>query len=55
MEEMLQAKPPTTIELYTIKKHIAEIPHLQDKSVIKLSKKDFDSIEQTGWTNMVRG
>lgn len=38
MRETWWAKPPTTIDMYTIKKHLENEPEFMGKSVTKMSK-----------------
>jgi len=41
MREMLCFKPRTTIEMFTLKKHIQHIPNMKNKSITSLSKEDY--------------
>ena len=41
MKEMLWEKKPTTIEMYSIKKHMHKIPTLKNKSITTMTKCDY--------------
>ena len=42
MKEMLWLKPKTTIEMYTLKKHIQNIPTFKNKNITGLRREEYD-------------
>ena len=54
MKEMHWSKPPQTIEMYTIKKHMQEIPHLKNKSITNFSKMDYETISKSEWAKTLQ-
>jgi len=54
MKEMLWAAPPSTIELYTIKKQMTKYPQLKHvKNVLDLSYTDKQALPQEEWSQML--
>lgn len=47
MREQLWQKPPATIELYTIKKHLQNIPEFKNTKVTKLHKTEVDNLKES--------
>ena len=54
MQETWWAKPQTTIDMFAIKKHMEENPVMKNKSLVNLSHKDFDAIENIEWADCIR-
>ena len=53
MQEMLWAKPPSTIELFTIKKQMQVIPVLKDKSITSMKRGDYNQLKESEWSQML--
>ena len=49
MHETWWAKPPTTIDMFTIKKHMQGNPDLKDKNICHMEKNDYEKIEKSEW------
>ena len=49
MKEMHWQKPPQTIEMYTIKKHMQEIPHLKNKQITNFTQTEYETISKSDW------
>lgn len=45
MKEMIWSKPPGSIEMYTIKKHMQEMPTMKNKKITAFSKNDYETIK----------
>ena len=54
MKETWWAKPPTTIDMYAIKKHLDENPEFKDKNIYQMGKKDFEKLEKTEWAQLLK-
>ena len=54
MREMLWAKPPTTIEMFTIKKHMQEIPALKNKNLSTMTRGDYKDLQGSDWAKILR-
>ena len=54
MKEMLWSKPAATIEMFAIKKHMQFVPHLKNKDITQLSRRDYDSLSKSSWARMLR-
>ena len=53
MREMLWSKPPTTIEMFTLKKHMQEIPALKNKSLSNMNKNDYQELKTSEWAQLL--
>ena len=49
MRETFWAKPPTTIDMFTIKKHMEANPDLKDKNICQMKQNDYDKIQKSEW------
>jgi len=54
LQERLWKRNPTSIELYSIKKHINKIPNMSSKNIGNMSKRDFDIIKSSEWGKVVK-
>jgi hypothetical protein len=49
MKEMLWEKPPSAIEMFSIRKHIQEIPALKNMSLSRLGYQEYSNLRQSKW------
>ena len=54
MRETFWAKPQTTIEMFTIKKHMQQMPEFQDKSLSTLSKQEYEVLTSSEWAQLLK-
>jgi hypothetical protein len=45
MKEMLWAKPPTAIEMFSIKRHMQDISGLKDLTISKMQIQDYSALK----------
>lgn len=53
MREMLWAKPPQTIEMYTIKKHMQDYPQFKNTQITKMTRTELSELKSSEWAKML--
>ena len=45
MKEMIWSKPPGSLEMFTIKKHMKDVPKMKGKKISAFSQNDYEAIK----------
>jgi hypothetical protein len=54
MKETFWAKPKTTIDKYTIKKHMDDNKGIKKVSIRQMSKREFETLEKSEWAKNIK-